>query len=283
MITLVAMASASLLAAMAPGQTVRLPAGEHELVQIRGKRFDPPVTIVADGAIVRGVQMWDSAGIIWRGGVIMAPTGMGENGPNAWGVDARRVQGVRFENVTVTNARLAMIFSDSRGIVVRDSTFTGLRSDGLNIVSTSDVLVEKNVFTNFKPTKATGSKADGTWKDGDHPDAIQMWVNKPTDAMSDVTIRNNVVDGDTQGISTFGPTGRGHSRIHILNNRLRVKYPAGAVLVDCTDCSIRGNVVETIPGAPYRAHIWLNKSPTAIVCGNDVKAFPDHMAEKKCR
>ena len=275
------LALAAGIAGLAPGATVRLAPGDHDLIAINGQRFDPPVTIDANGASVRGLQIYDSQGIVWKGGTISAPQGKQGAGPNFYGVDMRRSKSVTFDNVTFTNALRGMVVADSRGLIVRNSRFAGLRSDGMDVAGTSDVLIEKNSFTDFTPNKPTGDKKAGNWVDGDHPDAVQMWATKDGPAPSDIIIRNNVVDGDTQGFTTFGPHGDGYNRIRIENNKLKTNYPAGIAVLYCSDCSVRGNSVAPQPGAKFKSNINVGGS-TGAFCGNQVASVPHHPTAKSC-
>lgn len=269
------------LAGLQPGATVRLNPGTHELIEIKGRSFDPPVTIDASGSVVRGLRLVNVTGVTWRGGSIEAPEGRNGKGPPVYGVDMRKSHGVIFEGVTFTNALRGLVAADSRGLTVRNSRFTGLRSDGINIAGTSDVLIEGSSFTDFTPVKPRGSKEDGTWKDGDHPDAIQMWATKDNRVNTDIVIRGNVIDGDTQGINTFGPRGDGYERIIVENNRVRVRYPSAISIKDCSDCRVRFNKVDSVPGSKYKAGARLLRS-TGSFCGNTITDVRSSEGNQKC-
>ncbi|KAB7644947.1 right-handed parallel beta-helix repeat-containing protein [Polymorphobacter fuscus] len=269
------------LPGLTSGGTVTLPPGPHPMVEIRGKTFDPPVTINATGAVVKGLRIWDSKGIIWRGGTIHAPSGNVGHGPVAYGADIRRADTLTIDGATFTNALRGAVVADSRNLVVRNAQFKGLQSDGLDVAGSSHVLIENNRFTDFDPVKATGNKADGTWKDGDHPDAIQMWTTPTNKRVTDVVIRGNTVDGDTQGINFFGPRGDGYARVKIEDNDVRVAYPAAISLGGCDDCSVRNNRIKAAPGAKFRANVRFDESK-GKACGNDMPGMPNHPAARRC-
>lgn len=264
-----------------PGATVTLPADMTGPVAIIGQRFDPPVTILAGKAKIRGLRIWESSGIIWRGGTITAETGMTGKSYPSYGVHIRGSSRVRLDDVTLTDAVRGVVTADSRAITIQNSRFTGLRSDGADIAGTSDVLLQNNVFKDFSPIKPTGDKAAGNWKDGDHPDAIQMWTSKVTPNPTDITIRDNIIEGDTQGINTFGPRGAGYDRIRVTGNRLRVGYPAAISLIACRDCEISGNDITTEPGARYKPNIRTDASDGRF-CGNRLASVPGHPAASVC-
>jgi hypothetical protein len=280
MLSLGLIAAAS-IAGLAPGATIRLPEGMHPKLSIRGERFDPPVVIDGTGTTIGGVEIWDSEGIVLRGATIMAPKGPNAAGPASWGVDARRLKNVVFENLEITNVHTGMIIADSDGVTVRGSRFHGMRSDGMDMAGVTNMLIEDNDFRDFTPIKAKGSRKDGTWVDGDHPDAIQLWTTKNRDFGSDIVIRRNNVDGDTQGINLFGPWGRGYERVRILDNTLNITYPAAISMFKCTDCEVSGNKAKVIPGSPYPVNIRVEFS-SGRFCGNDTFNKLRIPARKRC-
>lgn len=269
------------LPGLAPGATVKLPAGQAGPFAIVNQRFDPPVTIDASAATVRGLRVWNSSGIIWRGGTVFADGGPDGKSFNGYAVDIRASKRVRFDDVTFTGGLRGLVAAESRGITVNRGHFTGLRSDGINIAGTSDVLIEASRFENFTPKKPTGNKADGSWKDGDHPDAIQIWTTRANPRMTDITVRDNIIEGDTQGINTFGPRGDGYARIRVTGNRLRINYPAAISLVGCDDCTVTGNSAAKLPTARFKANVRLVES-TGRFCGNVISDVPSHLANLKC-
>ncbi len=264
------------------GAVVRLQPGAYPLLNFQGLRFDPPVTIEAGETRVMGLRFIDSSGIIWRGGDIRAPKGRDDNTPNSWGVDIRRSSGLTIENSQISVADHAMVVTDSNGVIVRDSVFTNLRSDGIDLAGTSNVVIENNRFSDFEPKKPTGSRADGTWKDGDHPDAIQIWTTPANRRVTDITVRGNTIVGDTQGINLFGPKGDGYARIFIENNVLDITYPAAISVFVCDSCRVRGNRISKIAGSPYKATIRFENS-TGKACGNAMRDFDEHPAKRRCK
>ncbi len=269
------------LPGLASGMTVTLPAGEQGPFAIRNQNFDPPVTIDASAATVRGLRIWNSSGIIVRGGTFVGADGLDGRGFDGYGVDVRTSKRLRFDGLTFTRAKRGLIVADSRSISVRRGVFTGLRSDGINLPGSSDILVEQSRFENFLPRKPTGDKAAGTYKDGDHPDAIQLWTTKTNPRMTDITIRDNIIEGDTQGINTFGPRGLGYARMRVTGNRVKINYPAAISLIGCEDCTVTGNRAEKLPDARFKANVRLDES-TGRFCGNTLVDVPGHLAARKC-
>jgi nitrous oxidase accessory protein NosD len=267
MLSLGLIAAAS-IAGLTPGATIRLPEGMHPKLSIEGERFDPPVIIDGTGTTINGVVIMDSEGIVLRGATVMAPKGRNGVGPTAWGVHARRVKNVVFENLEITNVFTGVVIANSDGVTVRGSRFHGMRSDGINLAGVTNILIEDNDFRDFTPIKPKGSRKDGTWVDGDHPDAIQLWTTKKRDYGRDIVIRRNTIDGDTQGINLFGPQGQGYERVRILDNDLHITYPNAVSMFRCTDCEVVGNKARAKPNAYYPMNIRAENS-TGRFCGNN--------------
>ncbi len=275
------LAMATGIAGLAPGVTLRLPAKSYDLLEISGEHYDPPVTIRADGASIAGLRIVDSSGINWSGGTISAPEGSAGRGAGTYAVDVRHVQGLSFENMIFTRAARGLVVADSRDVKVRNSHFTGLRSDGIDVAGVSQILFENNVFDSFSPIKPTGRKGDPDWKDGDHPDAIQIWTTPQTRSASDIIIRRNKISGDTQGINFFGPRGDGYQRVTIEDNDISILYPAGISMFACTDCTVRGNRLNQAKGAQYKVNLRFEAS-TGKACGNLLSSVPRHPANAAC-
>ncbi len=269
------------IAGLASGATVRLPPGPQPFVEIRGQTFNPPVTIVADGADVAGVRIWNSTGISWKGGTIRAPGGRDAPAPNNRGVDVVRSHKVNFSGVTFTDAKGAFLASDSDDIVVRNSHFLRVRSDGIDLAGTSRVLVEGNNFEDFRPVRSIGVRGQPNFVDGDHPDAVQIWATSAQPAVTDIVVRNNIIRGDLQGINTFGPSGDGHRRIVVENNQILISYPPGVSVWNCMDCRVRFNTIETIPGARFHANSTF-KGSTGQFCANRIVDVPRNVGNLPC-
>lgn len=276
------------LSGLQPGATVRLSPGPHEKIVIKDRQFDPPVTIDARGATVKGLEINNSSGIVWRGGTIEAPYGRGDEdishrgkGPGFYASNVARSRDITFDDVTFTNARNGMVAGRNNGLTVRNSRFEGLRSDGIDSVGNSNVLIENNRFYNARPIPSTGSKADGTFIDGDHADAIQIWAPKDVPVSTDITIRNNVIEGRTMGINTFGPWGEGYRRIIVENNTIDISYPPGISVMHCTDCRVRYNRLTPNSEAKHKVNLRTDKS-TGLFCENKITAIPGHRANAKC-
>lgn len=278
----------AVLAGLDAGKTVRLPPGDHDRIVIRDRHFDPPVTIDARGATIKGLMIESSSGIIWRGGTIVAPKGRGDEDPASRGTGPShnaaivgRSEAIVFDDVTFADAKIGLLAGRTRDLTVRNSRFRALRSDGIDSVGNSQVLIENNEFSDTRPIPRIGKKGEPGFVDGDHPDAIQIWAPADVPLATDITIRNNRIEGSTQGINTFGPRGDGYQRIVIENNTLLIRYAAGIFISDCSDCRVRFNRLEPNPEALNVIDMRIDAS-TGQFCGNQITAIPKHRANAAC-
>ena len=288
-------ALAGLIASARSGDTVLLGTDCPALVDVRG-RSAPGVTVDATGrTLSNGLRWWDNAGITWRGGTI-------HGGTQSYAADVRRGSSLTFDGVTFTDAKVGMVVNATKGIIVRRSTFTGLRSDGIDFTGAGDNgVAEGNVFRDFNPGKTTCvisasttistassspvvvpgqtlyglSKAEctakgGAWTDTYHPDAIQSWGGWGT-----LTARGNHIEGDTQGIDTFGSGPP--RRFDISDNWLRISYSNGIV-----NFAAAGLVTRNYVDGYGRFSANLRVGPGVVACGNVVAQVPDNPANRPC-
>jgi hypothetical protein len=107
--------------------------------------------------------------------------------PNAdpWD-DANTGMWIRLANrVCVTNCRfqdlrVAAYVQRSSGLIIADCTFHYVR-EGINACATERFLIRRNRFQMFLPNYAAG----------EHPDAVQFWMNGETTGMKDVVLAEN--------------------------------------------------------------------------------------------
>ena len=269
------------LSGLQPGAVVRLPPGRQPTIEITGQNFSPAVTIDARDATVMGVRITDSSGIIFRGGTIEAPDGLTGDKPGSHAIRLQRFRDVTFDDVTVTNAKHGMVAGNGFGLTVRNSRFKGLRSDGIDTVGNSNVLIENNRFTDMVPNLKTGVRGEPGFVDGDHPDAVQIWASRDTRAAKDIVIRNNLIEGTTQGITTFGDPGEGYQRIVVENNQIKVNFPAAVAVMYCTDCRVRYNTISAWPGGRFPINVRTDES-TGLFCENKMLDRPSHRVAAKC-
>ena len=97
-------------------------------------------------------------------------------GPNIGGVDGLRIVNSRFEQLMA-----GFRIGGCNNVMIANNVATALRSDGFDFAASTNVLIERNSFSNFQRNST------------DHPDAIQFWTQGSTKPSTNITIRSNVV------------------------------------------------------------------------------------------
>lgn len=98
------------------------------------------------------------------------------------------------DHITVKNSRFEQIgrglqIGSTTDVLVQNNVFTNIRMDGMNFADVQRIVIEGNKLSNFFAAP------------GDHPDAIQFWTAGTKKVSSDIVIRNNeIFQGDGRGI-----------------------------------------------------------------------------------
>jgi len=284
MVTCAGLAAA--ISAALSGATITLePGSDCAAFKVRDRDFgNAGLTLVLDGATVRGIEVLRSRGVRIQGGTLRAPDGKFGVALNGYSIRIRDSAFVTVQDAWFTDARIGAVIVDSQNIRLLDNEFSGVRSDGVNIARTSRVRVENNRMFDFSPIRRTCTFPDGTvevgwfskqdcengggvWKDGDHPDGVQMW-----DSVTDVQVIGNELSGEMQGIGRLGTLGSGIFRIVVDNNRMNLSFPRGISLEYCNDCQAVGNDVQSNGEGQFPTRI-LTVGSTGLFCANVVPAM----------
>lgn len=280
LVTASAATLATALAALKPGDTLRLQGAFETLGRPKAARLQG-VTIDAAGATIGGLFYPAGAvtGLTLKGGTWagvrldkaerISVEGATFQGP-AEAADGGGLSVVDGRGITVNGAvfdsfKTGIGLGRVTGFEIRDCGFSRMRSDGITIGESRQGTVMDNIFHG---TRITSSE---------HPDAVQLF-SRPTSApTADIVITRNLVVGMTQGLTGFnhvrdGVDDGGFDRIVIAENRLYVGYPNAIALVDARRSVIRGNEVSTYPGATYRASINATRCTELTRSGNIVRA-----------
>ena len=266
-----------------PGDTIALRSGTYATVVIR-RTFSTPITIDASGSFVRGVQI-SGGGVVWRSGTIIAPLGQEGIGSTGYGALVTGTN-VTFSGVYFSKARKGIVLDRAARVTISDSTFRGIGEDGVIASRTAGLTIVRNTFdrTVGKPSTCVTKKRvirglakrdceaqGGVWDDGWHPDAVQM-----RNAVTDAVITDNVLDGNTQGLTQMDTAGDAPlQRVRIERNTVSVNAHH-ITLGDCAGCTIRGNTVRRWRRDSYKAIIRPGK---ARRCGNVVQ---DEASDGRC-
>ncbi|SMX46487.1 right-handed parallel beta-helix repeat-containing protein [Actibacterium lipolyticum] len=107
--------------------------------------------------------------------------------PAAQALFVRDSYNVRIENTEFRLFYRGVILNNVASVVFRNNNLHSLRSDGLNLVSVDNVLIEDNYFHDFERSE----------KIADHADMIQMWSRGASRASQNIVIRGNTMNSGT--------------------------------------------------------------------------------------
>lgn len=241
----------------APGAIVKLAPGKYPRLMIRGKRWVRPVVIDASGAMLT-LNIVQSGGIIVRGGTFGDALG---KGPDGYAMMVRSSENIAIENVALKNSIRGLIIAQSRNVRVTQAKITGMKIDGINIASSQKIAVTDSICSDFDSGDA-------------HPDCVQLWSRPNKGVTQDVLIARNRSIGKMQGFGGFnhvrnGVDDGGFDRITIKDNYVAGgKWPRGVFLNACRDCTITGNIAETLPGARWAVTVAAEDCKNCTVRGN---------------
>jgi len=230
--------------------------------------------------------------------------GSGDAGGIGWG---RGLYVYQSEDIVVNKTKISkflrgMVVSNSNRVKIVDNEFVAMRSDGMDIIQTNDVLIENNYIHDFK--SLVGS--------GDHPDAIQFWTNGCTKASTNITIRGNRLEvGQGSYFQSIFmrneevDTGRqtfdvmAYENILIENNSIKASHLHGITVGATKGMIVRNNTliatplstsdpvnVESLATFNAQHSVWIpriNTSPTttgAVIEGNIFGGAPWHTGSR---
>lgn len=172
------------------------------------------------------------------------------------GISIGNSQFVTVRDSNFTNMRLGLGYSNvSDGLIARNS-FSGLSSDGVNIVSSYRVIASHNHCSNFAVSS------------GSHPDCIQLWSLNGNPVQSDIMLLNNVALGNVQGFTSFDSRRGGGLRITMAGNYVNSDYPQGIACSACFDSIFTDNILIAKPGARWRTSLNLMGGGNNILANN---------------
>jgi nitrous oxidase accessory protein NosD len=269
---------AAAIASAQPGATLTVrPGSDCPPLELRGRQWAKPVTIIATGARFQGVRLREIDGLIWRGGTLVAEGGKTGAAFRGYSVRIQQSRNITFEDTEMRDAVRGAVVADSANITFRGNHIHTIRSDGINMARTHGGLIERNHIHSFSPipmicTLKSGevqnevSRRDcaargGEWKDGDHPDGVQFWG-----APSDIRVVDNRLEGNFQAIAHFG-RGEPARRLVAERNFIRVERSHGVSFFNCQDCRIVGNDIGRLK-PDGRNVVIRTPDATGTFCGN---------------
>lgn len=278
-ITATCLTIAAVLAAAQGGETIYLK-GNCPTMTI-AKDYSREVTIEAEGSTVQSLVITGS-NIRWHRGRLTAKDGPhGAGGNHSHAATLQTAQRVTFDGVTFTDARRGVVIDQSEDVMVLNSVFSRIGEDGAMIARSKRLRFDRNRFELSNPklaecTLGPGSvrvgispqvctSLGGSWRDGYHPDALQMFND-----VQDILISRNVVRGEvTQGIAQMDSGAMlPLQRVSIIGNSV-ITGGAHPITLgkNCVDCRIEHNEVRRWPGSTFKKMIIAG---SARRCGNQV-------------
>lgn len=274
-----------------PGDIIKLTSDCESLLDIRNHKFpEPGVTVDLDRRTIGGgLRAWQNSGITFRNGTI-------KGGTQTNAVDLRGGERMAFDTISFTDAHRGIRIHGTAGIYIDRSRFHGLKAEGMTAFGGKGFgHVRNSSFGDFNPRPTEchvpprGRKAEtmvlglsrtncaaaaGTWRDGDHPDAVQVFGGW---GRMDV-IGNRIVNDDGTPAQTMGWTTHGNGTVdefNVINNYSLTTFSTGIY-------SKAGGVISgnTLIGKGVKAKI--TSVGSAAVCGNRLPDIRNSDFSKSC-
>ncbi|WP_125954979.1 right-handed parallel beta-helix repeat-containing protein [Novosphingobium sp. MD-1] len=294
--TYTASSSADLLKYLAKaknGDVIKLTAGTYDSISIQNIKVAGNVTITsadpAHQAVISNLTINNSSGISLSNLALTANAGAKDynfqvvSSANI-NLDKLTVTGAGFEHqaflirdsqhVTLTNSEFksaynALTMFTNTDLKITDNFFHDIRCDGIHGNMVTDLVIARNLFTDFHPQGQIG----GT---GDHADAIQIWTDNTTWAPTNITIDSNVVlrgnGSQIQGIwMRDNSESQPFTHVTITNNVITGGMYNGIAVWSGKDVAISDNMVNGY--TDQMSWIRLHLVDDAKVTGNTAAAF----------
>lgn len=241
------------------------------------QRFALPVRLFAHRAFVPGLTV-EGANIQWLGGYIEASGGAYGFAKAGYGILVNSTsQDITINSVTVRNADRGFVTGGGKRINIQNCDVS-VRQDGIIASGGEDITFAYNKFHDFYPKPSVCTLPDGnvingissrscvaqggTWRDGDHSDAIQI-----RNGMKRVSIVGNIIQSISQGIGQMDATNDlPIDFINIIGNNVEVTGFHSITLGRATNAVVIGNRTRQMTGrrSPLRL------PPDAIQRDNEV-------------
>jgi hypothetical protein len=263
------------MAAAKGGDTLVL-SGAFGDLPISGRAFAPPLTLDLTGATFGGLHVTSVTGLEVNGGVSHPASWFGgayvmtsqhvhlhklrfEGDGTLNAVTFRSSSDVGLDDAILTSPRVGVLALDVDNLYLGRVIVRGSTQDGFDITSATNVLVERITCLDNVPAL------------GDHPDCVQLWNQAGLRLSDNVTVRDSIAIGPTQGFDDFGPAAGPNNVIgHLVleRNEVASSFPQGIAVYYSTSAIIRDNHVHTLAGAKDRTSINIKSGLGIIACGN---------------
>lgn len=271
-----------------PGDTIHL-SGAFTGAALQNKISKPPITIDAtratftdtlkfqnvDGVKVVGGTFDSRGGPTHYGRAIVVYTssnisfdrttiiGPGAGAGAGQGISLVNVNNAKVTNGSFTGLSLGVGVSGSTKITLSTNKVVNAAVDGFDITDSHTVLVANN------------SCSGGSPNSGAHPDCVQLWSATGHAVQSDVTVRDNIATGNTQGFTSFDPQKGGGLRFIFTGNIVNTMQPQGIACYACVDSSFTGNFLSALPDAAHLTNLNIIGGSNNAIYGNTLRALSD--------
>lgn len=193
--------------------------------------------------------------------------------PRDYGIMLRNTTDLKIEDSEFTALYKGVASGTAEGLTITGSEFHHLRSDGITIGTSTNVLIEGNYFHDFFPWVHPVTKV------GDHPDFIQFRAFADDTGITGLTIRDNVFLQGEGGViqSIFGHASGGALAgplrdFVITGNFIQTNHSAGISLGDVIGALIADNVL--IPTGLPAGSAETGWRPTISLTGKEGTGAP---------
>lgn len=258
--------AAELIAALkgaSGGEVFELKAGSYPAFQLTNLRFEKPVTIRGDGAVIANLIVFGCEGLVFDG---LAFRDRIDNSKN--GILIRVSKHVYLRGCEFAFQGNGVGHLSCTDLLIEDCRFHDLRSDG---VAGGDgcarIAIRRNRFTDFYP------------EPGDHPDAVQIWTAKAKAPTTDIEVTDNIIlrgkGAAVQGIF-LGDESAGkfpYERVRITGNLLAGTGTNGIAVGGGSDILIAENVVTGVGTGGDVSRIRVQGVVSAFLRDNQAQEF----------
>lgn len=241
-----------------PAEFTSLTIASSSGVTIENLRFTRRPLKQAYGLLVVGSQ-----GVHVQNSEFAGPGTEGETRPLA-AVMLRDSTGLAIRRSHFSRYRHGIALLNVGEVIIADNRFADLQTDGIRGGGASNIVIERNKFTNFHPAPK------------DHPDGIQLWSTQQTKSAHNIAIRDNLIyrgtGAPTQGIfvrDTFGQAP--FENVSITNNIVLGGLFNGITVAGVRQGKIFGNTVIPFPDQDSR--IRLEAANDTELAGNVAGRF----------
>ena len=182
-------------------------------------------------------------------------------GAASQGVMVRYSNNVQVSAGTFSNFLVGLAIISSTNIKADSSRFSGMTSDGINIIDSRFVTATANTCSASIPAP------------GAHPDCIQLWSIAGNPVQSDIALLRNIANGATQGFTSFNADDGGGLRISMIGNIVTTSFPQGVACYNCSNSIFSDNILKTVPGSLYQTSINIVGGTNNIITNNNVTAY----------